>query len=322
LLGATGRSINAIKNGTSIQISYPNTTKKVKLWINIGVNASNVIRNVFAWVSRTNTINNKPYNVYYVRKDGSGDFDSLVNAINEATRYMDSTVYVGPGTWDIIDELGSDYLEHVSDTQRGLYLKNRIHVICDSRSEIVAHYPADGEIDNVKIWLSIFNSGEYGFTLENATLKGSNIRYLIHDERDISTDAYINKYINCTFEFDNRNNNKWSAKQCIGGGLGQNGYIDIEGCTIKSYQGYDGTISYHNTSLANAKSHIVVRDCYFYLYNTFRLSWYGTSTDITEAVVTGCYLGAAIVHRAENSSAQVENTKITEWNNIVNPHES
>ena len=63
-----------------------------------------------------------------------------------------------------------------------------------------------------------------------------------------------------------------------------------------------------------------MRDCYFYLYNTFRLSWYGTSTEVTEALVTGCYLGADIVHRAENSSATVENTAIVAWNNTINPH--
>lgn len=120
--------------------------------------------------------------------------------------------------------------------------------------------------------------------------------------------------------FDNRNNTAWSAKQCIGGGLGQNGYIDIEGCTFKSYQGYDGTVSYHNTGASTGRSHIVMRDCYFYLYNTFRLSWYGTSTDITDAVITNCYLGADIVHRAENSSATVENTSILAWNNTINTH--
>lgn len=316
-IGITGRSQAGILNGTQIRLTSANTVK-VKVYINVGANSKNSIKNLFVWRTRNGRINNKPYPVFRVEKDGSGDFTSLVSAINEATMYMDAKVYVGAGTWDIIEELGESYLANVSDSQRGVYLKNRVHLICDSRSKIVANYT--GTLSNVKTWLAIFNSGPYGFTLENATLEGSNIRYLIHDERDQDTDAYINKYINCTMVFDNRNNDAWSAKQCIGGGLGQNGYIDIEGCTFKSYQGYDGTVSYHNTGASSGRSHIVVRDCFFYLYNTFRLSWYGTSTEITDAVVTNCYLGAEIVHRAESASATVENTAIVSWNNTVNPH--
>lgn len=255
---------------------------------------------------------------YTVAQDGSGDFASVVDAVNYACQFMDSKIYIGAGTWDIIDELGADYLANVDDTQRGLYLNNRVHVVCDSRAIIEANYT--GDIANVKKWLSIFNSGQYGFTLENAVLIGSNIRYIVHDERDQDTDAYVNKYINCTMVFDNRNNTAWGAKQCIGGGLGQNGYIDIEGCTFKSYQSYDGTVTYHNTGASTGRSHIVMRDCYFYLYNTFRLSWYGASTEITDALVTGCYLGADIMHRAENSGATVENTSIIAWNNTINPH--
>ena len=318
LLNNIGRSQNGLLNGAKIAVTNVNT-RHIVVWANIGTNPANSIKNLFVWATKSGYVEKKPhFNVYHVEKDGSGDFDSLVDAINESVKYMDSVVYVGAGTWDVIDELGSEYLSNVGDTQRGLYLKNGVHVICDSKAVIEANYA--GDLANVKQWLSIFNSGQYGFTLENAVLIGSNIRYLIHDERDTDTDAYTNKYLNCTMVFDNRNNDAWSAKQCIGGGLGQNGYVDIEGCSFKSYQGYDGTVSYHNSAGANAKSHIVLRDCYFYFYNTFRLSWYGTSTEITEALVTGCYLGADIVHRAENSSATVENTSIVSWNNTVNPH--
>lgn len=310
-----GITQSSILKGYSITLTP--ATKSFKIYVNSGGTAS-AITDLEIWESALDVVVPPSPRIFYVESDGSGDFTSLVTAINKAEFYYGSVVYVGSGTWDIIDELGNDYLSGVSDTQRGLYLKNRVHIICDSRAVIQANYT--GNIANVKKWLAIFNSGKYGFTLENARLEGSNIRYLIHDERDQDTDAYTNKYINCTMVFDNRNNAEWAGKQCIGGGLGQNGYVDIEGCTFKSYQGFDGTVSYHNTGASTGRSHIVVRDCYFYLYNTFRLSWYGTSTEITDAVVTNCYLGADIVHRAENSSATVENTSIVAWNNTINPH--
>ena len=245
-----------------------------------------------------------------------GEFTSLVDAINYATQFMDSTVYVGDGEWDILSELGDDYLATVGSTKRGIYLKNRIHLICSTRSKITANYT--GDVSGVKQWLSIFNTGEYGFTLENATLEGSNIRYIIHDERDQDADAYTNKYINTSMYFDNSGNDAWNSKAVIGGGLGRDGYILIDGCIFESVGGFN-VVTYHNTGANSGKSTINIRNCYFKRRNTIRLSWYGTSTEITKMYVCGCYLGLPILVEAENSSATVENVALTKWGNTELP---
>ena len=51
---------------------------------------------------------------YYVEKDESGDFVKLSDAIVTATKYMDSVVYLGDGTWDLIEEFGSDFFNNAT----------------------------------------------------------------------------------------------------------------------------------------------------------------------------------------------------------------
>jgi hypothetical protein len=261
--------------------------------------------------------------VYRVEKDGSGDFTSLVDCINEATQYMDSKVYVGAGEWDICAELGETYLNNVSATHgtRGPYLKNRIHLIFSSNSKVVCNYT--GAREDTMRWLSPFNAGIYGFTLENADIEASNCRYCVHDERDSDTDAYVNKYINCRMHIDNSTNTVIRTCNPIGGGLGKNGYIDIDGCWFKGertavYADKLPLVTYHNSAGADAKSHISVKNTYLADDGRFRFNWYGQSQLITDVEVSGCSMGSAILSRAEvEGSSPYENISVTEWNNEI-----
>lgn len=252
---------------------------------------------------------------FYVEKDGSGDYTNLVTAINEATKYMDSTVYVGSGNWDLIDELGSNYIENVSSVQRGVVLKNRIHLIFSSNAIVRCEY--NGSRALTKEWLSAFNSGIYGFTIENATIFTKNIRYAIHDERDVSTDPYVNKIINCNIYHDS-SYNLGGQNQCIGGGLGKNGYVEIKNTILENPNVNQVSIlSYHNSSVDNAKSNINVEGCYIKGTNTMRFSWYGISALKTVIKCHDNCVGMAISVRAETPDSTVENIEVLQWNNVV-----
>lgn len=253
--------------------------------------------------------------IFKVEKNGTGDFSSLVAAIREATKYMDSIVYVGNGNWDLIDELGSTYINNVSSSQRGLVLKNRIHLIFSSNSIVRCEYL--GTRDATKEWLSAFNAGEYGFTLENANIVTANIRYCVHDERDQDTDAYVNKYINCNM-YHNSSYEIGGQYQCIGGGLGKNGYIDISNCIFANPNANNNSlVSYHNSLIADAKSNINISGCYVKGTNTIRLSWYGNSTLMTTAKCHDNSLGLDIVFRAETLTSPNENIELLSWNNSI-----
>ena len=260
---------------------------------------------------------------YTVEQDGSGDFSSLVDAIYVAEEHMGSTVYVGNGVWDIISDLGSTYISNVSATQRGIYLKNRIKVVCSSNCLISAIY--DGSRALTARWLSIFNAGQYGFTLENVRLSGKNIRYCVHDERDSDTDAYVNSYINCRMILDNSENTHTSAVQCIGGGLGLYGVINIDSCFFYSVNSQDvafPAVSYHNTADVdnkNGRSLIFINDCYFENNNTVRICYYGNSTNVSYALVTNNWLGRDVIYGPEtnDSSSSNVNITVTKWNNRI-----
>lgn len=258
--------------------------------------------------------------VYHVEKDGSGDFTKLTDAITAAEAYENSIVYVGDGTWDVLTELGSDYLNAIDSSDKttwGLNLNNGIHLIFSSNSKVTANYT--GTLANVKTYFSVFNSGDGGFALENCIIESSNIRYCVHDDPGIDT-PYRNKYINCRMYHDNSGNTVFGGWQCIGGGFGKSGAIEIIGCYFdgrNQYNNTGGIVSYHNYSVANSKSRLTIRDCYFASAFTIRLSWFGTSTEISTLYACGNSLGAGIVHRAENESATVENTSVIEWNNVI-----
>lgn len=262
----------------------------------------------------TSIINSEP-KVYRVEKNGSGDFTKLVDAINEAVRYMDSVVYVGAGTWDIIDELGSEYVESVSTTQRGLYLKNRVRVICSSNSLITCNYTGS-RADTIS-WLSAFNAGPLGFTLENATIESSNCRYAIHDERDQDADEYNNYYINCKIKHDNTDG---GYNQCIGGGLGLNGHVIIDGCIFENPARTNYQIVYYHNSAGSGKSFVEVKGSYFKGTNTLGFVWYGSSpaTQKSTLFAHGNSLGSAIQHTGA-SGATVENTEVISFNNEIRP---
>ena len=312
-----GFSKTNLLRGTTIQLLSNCDHYRIWSYFNSGSTYKGTITNLIVFatedgvVKYNNAIEGKTYTCY---KDGSGDYSSLVSAIQALTQIKNAKLIVGPGIWDVIDEFGSDYMSTVSSSKRGLYLKNGIHIIFSSNSKVTANYTGDNA--NVKTWFSLFNTGIGGFTLENCRAYGKNIRYLIHDERDQDTDAYLNRYLNCYMYFDNSENTEWTSKAVIGGGLGTNGYIDIDGCEFESVGGYAGIVSYHN-SAATGRSELNVKNCYFHGNGSFRMGWYGTSTEKTIARVSGCSLGVALENNAETPSAPNENTEIIEWNNIV-----
>ena len=222
-------------------------------------------------------------------------------------------MHVGPGTYDLISETGAAWWE--TEGHYGLYLMNGVHVIFSPDSKVVFNYTGSEEWTLVHV--SPFNSGEGGFTLENMTLDASRCRYPIHDERVVATDEYINRYIKCNIKMDNRNNPQWSANQCIGGGLGTNGTIVIDGCIFES-QGapnHSGIVSWHNC-VNDGKSRITVKNSLF-VTGTFRFGYYGAATKQTEIIVTNCKMRDDPYMSQESPDYTNVNGVLYAWNNEI-----
>ena len=117
-------------------------------------------------------------------------------------------------------------------------------------------------------------------------------------------------------KIDNTHNSSWPNYQCIGGGLGYNGYIEIENCVFNSV--IDGDIqpavSYHNTRATNGESRIVITGCYLVDEKSrFQLICYGSTTKVTEAIIANCsYVNDPEIIIPESTP---ENISLLKWNN-------
>ena len=257
-----------------------------------------------------------------VAKDGSGDFTKLIDAFSYTNKHPNVTVYVKAGTYDIIQELGSDYIAN-NVTGRGPEVGNGAHFIFSSNALVTANYAGSREWMNVTF--SPINISGEGATFENMRLVASKVRYCVHDDRlgdDDKVIPYHTKFINCDMYMNNTSNPNWTSKQCIGGGLGTNGEVVIEGCRFSSAssEANNGVVSYHNSPLDGAKSRITIKDCYFGGTNSgVRFGWYGQSQQITEIYLSGNSFSTAPVLRAETAdeSSPYENMQIIEWNNEI-----
>lgn len=211
---------------------------------------------------------------------GEGEkYTKILDAIEEATRYLSSKVYVHQGTYDLIDEFGTDFFNNYSSSSPvGIVLKNKVHVTFENAK---VSFMYDGSNQAVIDRFSPFNSSILGFTLENLDIECQNCRYAVHDERGGSIDSYSSIYKNCHIVHHGVSDFK---HYCIGAGLGRNAIFTIENCILDGYG-----LLIHNDNSADdtlAKSKIVVSGNYFGDGAEIDLQHAGGGVELTEAVVS------------------------------------
>ena len=117
----------------------------------------------------------------------------------------------------------------------------------------------------------------------------------------------------------------WNARQCIGGGLGENTEIEIEGCIFESVQrgseqSGTGIVSYHNTTgksaSANIRSTITIKNSYFANNDTVKVSYLGAQTAVSTAIVSGCSMGME-PYCQDEASGSYENMRLIAFANEI-----
>ena len=267
-------------------------------------------------------------NVFYC--GASRKYKKLIDAIEAAERYMGAVLYVDAGTYDLVEEFGDDYFANLSSSSSmpGIVLKNRIHIVFSPNSFVECHYTGNNQYALINF--SPFNTGQYGFTLENLNLDSSRTRYAIHDERNGKVEQCVSRYINCNIKQDNSNNAEWSSYCCIGGGLGSNHEVMIENCTFESIPRsgvvVHGAVSYHPSNDASNhdfRCEIVMKNNYF---KTGTLELSGSRTDATHdttCIITGNSLeynsgnSASGIYYSGNQQYQGSHYKVYAWNNEI-----
>lgn len=160
------------------------------------------------------------------------DFSSLVTAIKYAVSHGNVTLDLANETFDVSNEV-----DYVNDRE-GIKIGNGLILKGKANTEIICNYTGgDGMIQRD---FSLFSAMPSDYTLENITLKATNIRYCVHDECSGTTTPYEHKYINCNMYHDS-SNAQWRTSQCIGGGFGTNATCIVDSCVFESVAQYEST---------------------------------------------------------------------------------
>ena len=255
------------------------------------------------------------------------EYTTLRSAIAAAIQTNGTKVIVYPGVYDLTKEFATELQNHSGS---GILLTNDVHVVFMPGAYVTCLVDVSNEWAYTYFEPFRVNSGN--FTLENANINCKNTRYNVHDELAGSDAQYIHRYINCIMEHYDENPIAYYT-QCIGGGLGSNGYIEVIGGKYKSTSLYYQTehytspddmqmpITYHNGNNAACDCKIVIRDVYLADKGYLRFGNYGPSTILTPVFVSGCRMYKPVFLMNETwLPSQVQNFEIISFNNeIVNP---
>ena len=264
-VGAEYAQITAPYDGYCVVVITANASDHDYLRNNAVVYEGTYIQSVTKKSANLVDINNIGNRVFYC--GATRDITTLKGGIEEATKYMDSTLYVDSGTYDLVQEFGQEWFDSLTsgDTLSGLVLKNNIHVVFSPNSKVVSHYAGNNQY--AQSLYSPFNAGEYGYTIENLNLECSRCRYAIHDERNGEDELYRATMVNCKMSIDNSQNDYWSNHHCVGGGLGTNSEVTIKNCIFSTdVDTLRWGVYYHiqnSRTKTNYRTILVIKDNYF-----------------------------------------------------------
>ena len=250
-----------------------------------------------------------------VFKIGASEFyTTLRDGIANAIKFSHSVVYVMPGTYNLATEFATEISDGGTSTV-GIRLANNIVINFMSGSYVTALFPSSNE------FISTYFSPFFGmnFTLVGMNMEASNCRYCVHDEQASDSTPYRNVYRNCIMKNTSHASSgaTFVSPQCIGGGMGKWGVIEIIGGIYESEGDttHSPAISYHNGASSDCDGRIFISDVYLADNNRFEFASWGSSTHMTKVCVNNCSMTDAIVEITE--AGQTDNMEIIDFNNTI-----
>ena len=227
-----------------------------------------------------------PLPVITVKKDGSGDYTNVVDAVNYANSLdIGADIYVYDGVYDILDELGGNtFLASVSRNgtfaeRQGLRLSDNVNLYGVGR--VIFNYLLPDTVTYVQSQctscINLYGSNR----IENIEFYAKNCRYACHDETN-GGNPYIKRYVkNCRFVHYGNADGLWEYPTVMGGGAGGGSQYDWVNCQFIT-TAYNQAFSYHtNYEKKPSKFNIdgCVGICMSETGNSFRCSYHGTGQD-------------------------------------------
>lgn len=182
-------------------------------------------------------------NILNVKKDGTGDFTRVYDAIKYAEQYANrdnvfniqiydtSTNHKGT-TFDILEEMGGDsYLSTITNTsnnQMGMPLKDYINLIGIGKVKLYAYLPDSCTLAQSTCFSTIDIFGEA--TLENLTIEIKNGRYAVHDESNNKKPNRKHRFKKCKFIHLGNKSGLWPAPHAYASGTSAGCIYEYEDC--------------------------------------------------------------------------------------------
>lgn len=221
-----------------------------------------------------------------VKKDGTGDYTSVVAAVTQANTLSDAgktvDINIYEGDYNLLDELGGDtFLSSVvrSGTfaeRQGLRLNKNVNLF--GVGYVILRYELPDTVTYVQSQctsaLNLYQSNR----IENIEFIAKNCRYTLHDETN-GGNPYLTRYVkNCRFTHLGNVEGLWEYPSVLGGGAGGGSDYTFINCQFITNT-YGQAWSYHTNS-AQAPSHFNVDGCVGIVKpsggNSFNCTYYGT----------------------------------------------
>ena len=249
---------------------------------------------------------------FTVKKDGSGDFTSLVTAIDavgEGTSDKPINIYVHSGTYDILAELGGDsWLQTVETTnseRQGIIVPNYVNIIGVGDVRLQLEVPDNKTTANTAKRISLLNVWKHN-TIKNLKMYVKNTRYVVHDETNNSYHNNDVRYIDCYFEHKGNKSGVWNSTQAYAAGMGSGGNYYFENCTFKSVA---IPFSMHDNFNVEPNRVRIVK-CTFITGNddvAIRFGSHGTGAKKSIVTIENCNIDKAVKQFEEISGSGVGN---------------
>lgn len=235
------------------------------------------------------------------------------NILQKLVANKGKNIYFEEGNYNVIDiykaYYGNDFFDNYVNYSgnvlyRGLPVYQNTKMRFSPNARFTCIY--GGNNSNVRQNFSAF-AFEGGVTFDGLNIIASGIRNVIHDDFD---NNFVGNTIikNCHIVHD---------YIILAGGLAFHENVEIfnnyfERTDITTHV-FD--ISYHNNGTSGAQSNLIIKDNYF--SKGISIRYYGSSTLISDCLISNNSMANEIEYRAENETATIENVRVLKWNNLI-----
>lgn len=253
-----------------------------------------------------------PKNRIHVKKDGTGDFTSLVTAIRSISDSSIDNVYdiYVYDDHDIMDELGGQtFAESLtsSSDREGLVIPEYVNIIAIGKKELSLKLNHSWNVNyNAIKALSVLEVSKGNNVFENLNFIARNARYAVHDE---SSGKWPNSkviYNNCEFihegndDFSGDTTGQWLSSCGYGSGMSSGVNREFYNCKFKSKSYYP--FSCHDNANFSYGASLNIFNCEFEneggnstYAEDIKLSTYSTGNAIDTASINNTLIKSVLV---------------------------